>query len=253
MGSIEEIEKEMREYRKDYDYENKPQSDYYEQRFIVYLEIAECDLYTDEKKKTAFEKAYDQVEEIKKQNIESYLRDDSFKNEKQIFKKLCQKYQKPFKLKFEKKEEFKRISKISEDKFIEEVEKSKTQRQIQGKYKKLNNYNNSIVLTKYKSWSILVDKTFEINGNVGMFTKYLSDNHFPHIVEWTSNSKYFHLGLAVALKNINTRQEALKYLSDNSGYGGFVSIIKAYEVLEDKNMCLLLFDRYLKFCELIVN
>ena len=98
-----------------------------------------------------------------------------------------------------------------------------------------------------------MDKTFEINGNIEMFTKYLSDNHFPHIVEWTSNSKYFHLGLAVALKNINTRQEALKYLSDNSGYGGFVSIIKAYEVLEDKNMCLLLFDRYLKFCELIVN
>ena len=252
-SSIEEIEKGMGEYRKDYSYESKPQSDYYEQRFIVYLEIAECDLYTDEEKKTAFEKAYNQVEEIKKQNIEYYLSDDDFKNEKQIFKKLCQKYEKPFKLEFDKKEEFKRISKISEGKFIEEVKKSKTPRQIQGKYKKLNNYNNGIVLTKYESWGILMEKTFEINGDVKLFTKYLTDCHFPHIVGWTSNSDYLHLGLAVALKNINTRQEALKYLYKDSGHGGFVNIMRAYEFLGDKNMCLLLFDRYLKFCELIVN
>ena len=79
------------------------------------------------------------------------------------------------------------------------------------------------------------------------------ENNFPHTDFWTSNSKYFHLGLAVALKNINTRQETLNYLFKNSGHGGFINIIKSYEVLGDKNMCLLLFNRYLKFCELIVN
>jgi len=250
---IEEIEKGMEEYRKDYGYEGKPQSDYYEQKFIVYLEMAECELYTDEEKKTAFEKAYGQVEEIKKQKIDYYLRDDDFKNEKQNFKKLCQKYEKTFNLEFDKKEEFKRKSKISEDKFVEEVKKSKTQRQIQGKYKKLNNYNNGIVLTKYESWRVLVEKTFEINKNIQLFTKYLMENNFPHTDFWTSNSKYFHLGLAVALKNINTRQETLNYLFKNSGHGGFINIMKSYEVLGDKNMCLLLFNRYLKFCELIVN
>lgn len=250
---IEEIEKGMEEYRKDYGYEGKPQSDYYEQKFIVYLEMAECELYTDEEKKTAFEKAYGQVEEIKKQKIDYYLRDDDFKNEKQNFRKLCQKYEKTFNLEFDKKEEFKRKSKISEDKFVEEVKKSKTQRQIQGKYKKLNNYNNGIVLTKYESWRVLVEKTFEINKNIQLFTKYLMENNFPHTDFWTSNSKYFHLGLAVALKNINTRQETLNYLFKNSGHGGFINIMKSYEVLGDKNMCLLLFNRYLKFCELIVN
>ena len=118
------------------------------------------------------------------------MRDDDFKNEKQNFRKLCQKYEKTFNLEFDKKEEFKRKSKISEDKFVEEVKKSKTQRQIQGKYKKLNNYNNGIVLTKYESWRVLVEKTFEINKNIQLFTKYLIENKFPHTDFWTSNSKY---------------------------------------------------------------
>lgn len=78
-------------------------------------------------------------------------------------------------------------------------------------------------------------------------------NNFLHTDFWTSNSKYFHLPLAIALKDINTRQETLNYLFRNSGHGGFQNIIKSYEVIEDKNMCLELFNRYLKFCRLIVD
>lgn len=244
---IEEIEKGMEEYRQDYDYEGKSRSDYYEQKFIVYLEIAECDFYTNEEKKIAFDKAYSQIEEI------YYLRDIDFKNEKLRFKKLCKKYEKKFNIEFDEKEEPKKKSKTTEDKFIKEVEELKTPRQIQGKYKKLNNYNNGIILTKYESWKILVEKTFEINNNTQLFTKYLMENNFPHTDFWTNNSEYFHLGLAIALKNIDTRQETLNYLFKNSGHGGFVNIMKAYEVLGDKNMCLLLFNRYLKFCKLLVD
>ncbi|MBA7712780.1 hypothetical protein ES703_121770 [subsurface metagenome] len=209
---IEEIEKGMDEYRKDYGYEGKPQSDYYEQKFIVYLEIAECELCTDEEKKIAFQNTCNQVEEIKKQEINYYLRDIDFKNKKLRFKKLCEKYNEKFNLEFDEKEEPKKKVKISEDTFIEEVKRLKAKRQVQGKYKKLNNYDNGIILTKYESWRVLVEKTYEVNKNIEIFTDYLMKNNFPHMDFWTSNSKYFHLGLAVAIKNINTRQETLNYL-----------------------------------------
>jgi hypothetical protein len=37
------------------------------------------------------------------------------------------------------------------------------------------------------------------------------------------------------------------YLFKNSGHEGFKNIMKSYEVINDKNMCLSLFNRYLKF------
>ena len=255
---IEKIEEEMSEYRKDYGHEGKPRSDYYEQKFIVYLEITESNLYTEEENQSAFEKAYSQVEEIKKQGLDYYLIDIDFKKEKYRFQNLCKKYKKKFNLEFDEKSDSEKLlstnkKNISEQKFIEEVKNCNTSRQIAGKYKKLDNYNNGIVLKNYKSWEILIQKTFETNKNLKLLLDYLLKNNFPHTDFWTSNSKYFHLPLAIALKNIYTRQETLNYLFKNSGHGGFQNIIKSYEVIEDKNMCLSLFDRYIKFCKLIVN
>ncbi len=257
-AEVEKIEEEMSEYRKDYGHEGKPRSDYYEQKFIVYLEIAESNLYTEEENKSAFEKTYSQVEEIKKQGLDYYLRDIDFKKEKYRFQKLCKKYKKKFNLEFDEKSDNEKLlstnkKNISEQKFIEEVKNCNTSRQIAGKYKKLDNYNNGIVLKNYKSWEILIQKTFEINKNLKLLLDYILKNNFPHTDFWTSNSKYFHLPLAIALKDINTRRETLNYLFKNSGHGGFQNIIKSYEVIEDKNMCLSLFDRYIKFCKLIVN
>lgn len=254
---VEKIEEEMSEYRKDYGYKGKPRSDYYEQKFIVYLEIAESSLYTEEENQFAFEKAYNQVEEIKKQGLDDYLRDIDFKKEKYRFQKLCKKYKKKFNLEFDEKGDSEKSSSInkkniSEQKFIEEVKNCNTSKQIAGKYKKLGNYKNGIVLKNKTSWEILIQKTLEIKETLKLLFDYLKENHYPHTDFWTSNSEYFHLPLAIALENINTRQEALNYLFKNSGHGGFQNIIKAYEEIGDKKMCLALFDRYIKFCKLIV-
>ena len=109
-----------------------------------------------------------------------------------------------------------------------------------------------IVLKNYKSWEILVQKTFEINKNLKVLFDYLLKNNFPHTDFWANNSEYFHFPLAIALKDINTRQEALNYLFKNSGHGGFSNIIKTYEIIEEGDMCIELFKRFLKFCNLIV-
>lgn len=252
------IEEDMKEYRKDYSSDGKPKANYYEQKFIIYLEISDSYLYNEEEKRIAFEKAYSQVELIQKQGIDYYLKDDDYKKDKIRFKKLCNKYNKKFILQFDKKMKYdddysKKIKNRKEKQFIDEVRKSKNSKELAGKYRKLGNYKNGIELRKYRSWEVLVKKTYEINGNVSKTLDYLLKNYYPHSDFWTRNSKHFHMLLAILLKDINTKQETLEYLFENSGHGGFANIMQAYELLGDKEMCLKLFDRYLKFCKLIVN
>ncbi|MBN2198108.1 NACHT domain-containing protein [Candidatus Wolfebacteria bacterium] len=251
---IEDIESGMQKYRKDYDYENKPYTDTYEQKFKVYLGIAKSGLYTEQQKKEAFQKAFDQVEEMKKAGVTYYLRDMDFKEEKNDFKKLCKQYNKTCNVSFdEKKEEYHIKSKMSEKDFINNVRKAKTKPAIRGLYARLKNYKNGIELKKQESWKILIKKTAEITGNIKLFVDLIRDNSFPHTDFMTQNSKHFHFGVAAALEDIGIKNEILNYLFKNTGHGGFINIMKSYEVNEDKEMCRKLFRRYLLFCDLLVN
>ena len=82
----------------------------------------------------------------------------------------------------------------------------------------------------------------------------LKKNSFPHTDWFTSNSKYFHLGLGAALENINTKEEMMNYLFDKTtGHGGFVNVMKSYEIIGNREMCMKLFRRYLRFCDFLVN
>ncbi len=251
---IEEIEEGMSEYKKDYRYDSKPDSDYYEQKFKIYLAVAQSDFYINNERKKAFESAYQQIEEMKKQELDYFLRDIDFKEIKQSFVKLCAKYKKKVNITFDEKEEYRQKIKISETDFIKELKKAKTKQKITGLYKKLNNYNNGIVLANPESWKLLVEKTYLVNKNIKPFIELLKKNSFPHTDWLTSNSKYFHFGLGIALENINTKEEIMSYLFDKTtGHGGFVNVMKSYEVIGNREMCLKLFRRYLQFCDFLVN
>jgi hypothetical protein len=250
--SIDEIEKDMQEYRVSYDYENKPQSDSYEQKITAYVSIAETDLYTDEERKYAFESAYTQIEEMKNEKVSYYLNDSYFKKLKQKFIDLCKKYKKEPNTSIEIKEEIKPDSRL-EQQFISKVKKVKTPRQIKSLYKHLENYDNRIVLAQKESWIILINKTFDICENIMPFTKLLERYSFPHTDFFTSNSEYFYFGLAAAVNNPQTRPEALHHLYKNTGHGGFKNIMKVYAEIGDKEMCKKLFQRYLQLCDFLVN
>lgn len=252
--SFEEIEEGMGEYKKDYRYDSKPDPDYYEQKFKIYLAIAQSDFYIKSERKKAFESAYQQVEEMKKQELDYFLRDSDFKEIKWNFVKLCEKYKKEVNVTFDEKEEYRQKTKISEVDFIKEVKKAKTKQKITGLYKKLNNYNNGIVLTNSGSWKLLIEKTYLVNKNIKSFIELLKKNSFPHTDWFTSNSKYFHLGLGIALENINTKEEIMNYLFDKTtGHGGFANVMKSYEIIGNREMCVKLFKRYLRFCDFLVN
>jgi hypothetical protein len=252
-SAITTIEENMKEYRLDYTQENKPLAGYYEEKFKVYLSIVQNDLYTEEEKEESFNKAYDLVELMKKNKVEYHLRDIDFFEEKTIFMELCKKYGKQCNVSLEeKKDDYKIKPKMSEETFVDVLKKAKTSSQIRGLYKQLSNYKNGVVLTGYESWKILINKTCSVMGDIELFIKLIRDNSFPHTDFYTANSKYYHYGLAEALNRIDTREEILKYLYTNSGHGGFLNIMRAFEVNKDKDMCLKLFNQFIKFCKFLV-
>lgn len=252
---LDEIEEGTKEYRVDYDSESKPFPDSYEEKFGLYLSLAQNDLYTEAEKKKAFEKAYEQIEEMKKLELRHFLGGEEYSYQKQAFSELCKKYDKQCNLTFKKEQEKGQLEKpkANEKDFIKEISEVNTKQKITALYKKLNNYDNRVILEKHESWEILVNKTYQIHGNINSFIKLLQENSFPATDYMTSNSRYFHFGLAAALKKVNTRHEAIKYLYEYSGHGGFVNVMKAYEVNGDREMCLDLFKHFLKFCDFLVN
>jgi hypothetical protein len=169
----------MSEYKKDYRYDSKPDPDYYEQKFKIYLAIAQSDFYTKSERKQAFESAYQQVEEMKRQGLDYFLRDTDFKEIKQNFVKLCEQCGREVNVTFDEKEEYRQKTKISEEDFIIELRKAKTKQKITGLYKKLSNYSNGIVLTSPESWRLLVEITYLVNKDIKLFIELLKKNSFP--------------------------------------------------------------------------
>lgn len=251
---IDEIENIMQEYRSDYDYEGKPRHDVFEQKIKVYLTITESNFYTEEERKGAFEKAYTQVEEMKKNDVQYYLLDSEFRELKKHYLDLCKKFNKNPNVTIEKPEEetYKYNPQI-EQKFVAEIKKANTPTKIKGLYRKLSNYKRNIVLAEKSSWDVLLNKTQKVCKNISPFIKLLVKNSYPHTDFYTSNSKYFHLGLAVAFSNPEMKDEATRHLYRNTGHGGFENMIKVYSEIRNKEMCRKLFNRYLQLCDLLSN
>lgn len=248
---IEEIEEEIKHYRKDYRYDGKPDADYYEHKFEIYLAISQSDFYSSEERKMAFENAYQQVEEMKKVELDYYLSDLDYKNSKKVFIKLCKKYGKKVNVKFENKEEYKTKYKLSEKQFTKELKKARTRQKMAVLLKQVN---DQVKLVNPKSWNLLVEKTYKIYKNINPFIELLRENSFPHTDWFRTNSQYFYFGLASALNNVNTREEAINYLFDKTtGHGGFINVMKSYEFIGERDICIKLFRRFIRICDFLVN
>lgn len=251
---IEEIEECFGEYRKDFDYEGKPRADYYEEKFLVYLSICKSDMYFEEERSDAFAKAYDLVEQVKKSGITYSFADIDFKPTKHYYEELCIQHKKVFNLTYDKPDGFKsdRVV-ITEDDFISDIENAENHNDLNTCYQQLFDYKYEIVLKNAQSWKLLVEKTYLIDKNLELFLKLLEKNYFPKMTFWSENSSFMHFGIAAALSRIETKLLIFDYLSHNTGHDGFINLIKAYEAMGEKEVCLQLFDRYIKFCKLIVN
>jgi hypothetical protein len=252
---VTEIEEGIKYYRLEHSYNGEPEPDIYEQKFKVYMAVSGNDLYDDGEKKLAFDNAYKQIEDMNKKGIKNYLKDD-FEDEKKLFSELCKKYNKNNIISNQNsgnstKSENK--PKITEKEFLEEVAAAKGCLEIKALYNKLQNIDNIDFISK-NSWEKLLEKTYEICKNTGLFIKLLKNKPY-----YKPSLEY---ALAAALNIASTKKEIIQYLSDTKtpeissqldGHGGFIQLLKAYEINNDKKSYLKLFERFLKMCHLLVD
>ncbi|TWI85870.1 NACHT domain-containing protein [Lacibacter cauensis] len=251
---FENLEGELDAISIGYRNNGKPNEDYYFEKFKTYLAAALNYFYSDAERAKAFESAYSQIEEVLSQNYEYLNFSDSISEDLENYKSLCTHYNKPFNIPRRKDDNSYKSAydPIREKAFMYKISSAKTKRAINLLYDKLYK-SDSVLLHNQESWSTLVNKTYEILGNISPFLKVMEKNLYPHSDYFTHNASFLHFGLAAALGNSNTQKEALDYLSLHSGHGGFVNTMKAYEVLRDKEQCLTLFNRFLQFCLLLVK
>lgn len=174
----------------------------------------------------------------------------------QDFLELCKKFNIKPNIKLEKKRDsipIRKYSSSNEQIFRDELKDAETKQKIRGAYKRLRNYKNEISLKDAKSWEVLIDKTYELFGNINLFIEYLKSISYPHSDYYSSDGKYAHLGLAYTLENPNYKQETLDYLYLNGGHGGFGNLIKTYAHLNDREMTINLFNRYIALCKLLTE
>lgn len=75
---------------------------------------------------------------------------------------------------------------------------------------------------------------------------------YPHDVYYTSNSSYFYMPLGRIIEKEGLTTKVWNHLKKNGGYGDFISIIRAYDYINNKKMCKRLFTRFFQYCEFLV-
>lgn len=253
--AMDEVNEELEKLRISYDNDGKVRDEYYVLKFKVFHEIARNPFYSKEEQKLAFDNAYLQIETILVQEYPYINLHDDLREEFGEFKNLCEKYDKKYIIpdRPSDKYEAREYDPQNETDFISKLLIVEDEAELKKLYVQLNTYDSHIELRDRKSWEKLITMTFEIDGNISSFIDLLRKNNYPHSDYFTRNAQYFHFGLAAALGNINTRKETFNYLESESGHGGFVNIMKAYEVLRNKEMCVQLFERFLQFCKFLVD
>jgi hypothetical protein len=244
----------LEEIKNDISYLIQVDTSYYEQKFGIYVEVADSCLYSPDENKESFENACNIIELINSQKVKGFLT-DKYDNQTILrFQKLCNQYSFPFTLELNETDDNENQNgSDNEALFISELENTNGKEELASLFNNLNNYENRITLTKQESWTLLIEKTLTIFGDIQLFIKLLKDNSYPHTNWYSSNSKYFHMGLAVAISNIECKSEIFEYLATETGHGGFFNLIETYSVLNEKEICIQLFERYLKFCELLIK
>ncbi len=218
------------------------------------MAVTQSDSYSKKIQKEAFEKAYTLVNEVIKKEVSYFLNVTDNREERVQYESLCRKLKKDINLpKLEDKtDKYKRKQGMPEKDFVKKIKNAKTSRQLGMLIKRLGEYDQGIELKEFESWNVLVIKTFEIEKSIKRITNYLKEQSYPHTDFYTTNSKYLHFCVASALKELNTRDEMSDYLFENGGHGGFINIMRSYEVNGDKEMCITLFEHFYNFCRFLV-
>lgn len=214
--------------------------------------MADSGLYTDNERSKAFASARKQVlDAIEESGHVSW--DSELRDEIPVYRRLCDYYNEPFNIPLpENPENPRRVYDPGQEReFIAKLELAQSKDDLAELYKTVSSAAET--LHQFDSWELIVTRTYGIDGNVKRLIEAMQKNHYPHSDYYSYGNAYYHLGLAAAIKNLNTRTELLNFLFEHSGYDGFLNVMKAYQALGDQETCQSLFLRLYGFCDLLVN
>ena len=252
----EEITEAFKDYQRQYLYQGRVNSDFYEQQFKVYIALCLSDYYENYEEQT-FRAVYGLVQELKEKS-EYYFTNDDYQEEILVFKKLCLKYKKRFLLpgKDKKRKDSYHLEKkrIKMRDFISELNSINDKKSLGKLYKKLADYKNDYELDDKEPWFSLYQKTTKIDGSNERVIAFLNKLYFPSSDYYTGISKYLHYLLAALLNDKrNLYKLRREFLFTKGGEMTFKNIIASYGVLEDKQMCINLFKIYYGFCRFLLE
>jgi hypothetical protein len=172
-------------------------------------------------------------------------RDNDLGYEIPVYERLCKLYQEAFNIPLEPNaEKTPRVYDVGdEERFVQDLRAVTAKNELQELYKTIFSAADS--LRELTTWEPVIDKTYEVDV--------LEKNNYPHSDFYAYSNAYYHLALAAALKNLNSKTEMMNYLFYHTGYDGFVNLMKTFEALRDREMCLLIYNRFYGFCDLLVN
>jgi hypothetical protein len=245
---IMQIEKCLRNISDYYDrYYQKISWDSFYYKIEVYLNIASSDFYSQYEQRKYFEKACDEIKSLTDAGWEKELK----KAEYEIYIQLCEKYGKKVDVKKEKEIEYSvTVKKEREVKTLDVLKKIEKVDELNEFFKKLE---SNYFLDNYEVNDLLIEKCFEIYGNINAILNLFAKLHYPSNLQYSYNSKHFWITVISALKNQKSKSSMVDFLIESGGgHDGFSELIKIYGFLDNKGICIRAFDTMLKGIEFLL-
>ncbi|KUJ55629.1 NACHT domain-containing protein [Chryseobacterium aquaticum] len=234
-----------------YDYKGELPKSHYFQIFSITMEVLRNELYDDQTKKLAFTHAFQTVENVNGHfDYDRIIYDEYY----DLYSEYCVLNQVENIIPEPNENEY-NYTIISEDEFDELIDDAQNRDDIENLYKKFNDSTKyKIEIKKMEIWKKLIDKTYDIMGDIELFINTLDKFGFMLSgMGYSYNSDFLHLGAAYCMLKVETSQHMLQHLIQTSGYAGFYKMILIYIEMGDKESTKELFRRFYNFCDLLLN
>jgi hypothetical protein len=230
-------------------YNQKTNWSYFYGKIEVYLALALSDFYSKKEQAEVLERIRNEIDSL---NYAGWGR-ELYSTEYHSYIKLCERFSKQVDVEEKKELDYitnptiPNLEKVDLINIINGVDSKEKLEQF------FNDFDSKYFVDTLEQYECLVNKSLELFGNIDNLIKTMRENRYPDMTHLKRNSKYLFLGIVAALDNVNAKQQMVNYLiSEGGGHDSYYELMKVYEVLGDKNMCLNLFKSLINDVNLIV-
>ncbi|MBT2217987.1 hypothetical protein KK120_19475 [Virgibacillus dakarensis] len=247
---LTEVEKSIMNFNPYFDnYHQRTNWSYYYGKIEVYLAIGLSDLYSNKEHELVLEKIQQEIDALDYAGWDREL----YSSEFQSYIRLCERFSKNVDVDEKKESEYYTGASITKS---EKVDLSKIIKGLNSKEKLeqfFKNLDSKYCLDALEQYECLIEKCVDLFGNIDILIKHMRENRYPDMTYLKNNSEYLYFGITAALDNANSKQQMVNYLNnEGGGHDSYYELMKVYEVLGDKDMCLNLFKSLLNDVNLFV-